>query len=1040
MPDDSPAASPLAAAAATAETEVASSPLAHRLSWIIRWSLASALGVLAGWLGWLLQPPGTAELPSAIGLCWPVTGVALVMMMRWGPTTAAAVWAGAVVGHAQGSGMWWPALILASGEVGGAWAAARYLRRLPVRSRIERPDEFWLHAGVGLLGSSMVSAGAATLALGVAGPMGTTALPGVALSWLAGAMLGVLMIAPPTLADSDEHPPSGAPTARWPAPLWPVLAVVLTAVPLTVPPAFDALQALWLAPALIIGTLALQRGAARASLTASLCTAVLSHAAAAQPPRLGGWQAWALGCGLCLLALVPAALVRRLRESEARTLRALEVAEIGVAEWQLDQGLFQATPGWQRLLGDTDPQASLSLQGWLARVHPDDREALNALLSPRDGDTVLSSPEHETRLRVGDQWRWFDVHLTVTERDTAGAPRRVIACIGDIGDRRQARERELLSANVFHHLREGLVVTDAELRVLDANTAYCRLSGMALGALVGQVPPQLRRAAERASGTWPELWTALRQHGQWETEFQDSGIDGAAGRTLHLTLWNVRTPPDSPSYHVMIASDVTEQRLQRELIERQAHYDELTRLPNRARLGTLLTEAMAATERDGDLLAVCYLDLDHFKLVNQRHGHEAGDALLAELASRLRGALRHRGPSWHDSVARLGGDEFVLLLRVGSVHEARSAVQRVLRVVTRPFLLGGVDEPVLMTASMGATVYPLDHHDAETLLRHADHAMYGAKQAGRNGFLLFDPESSRRTEERMLAIGRVQAALDGDELLLYYQPKVDLRAGTVVGLEALLRWNHPEFGVVPPAQFLPLIEHTGLSARVGDHVIARALDQLDQWHAQGLPLSVSVNITGRHLQENDFAQRLAELLARHERALGSHLELEVLETAALTDIDFTSALLARCAALGVRWALDDFGTGYSTLTYLKRLPVSILKIDRSFVQHMLSDSQDRAIVEGVLQLAQTFGCEVVAEGVETPAQARALLEMGCDIGQGIGIAPPMPAEAVADWVRDWKGLFAIGPAPAASPIPAPITPPDPTNPPARPDTPDNAPA
>ncbi|MFM2405631.1 MAG: hypothetical protein RL223_3511 [Pseudomonadota bacterium] len=986
------------------------SPLAHRMNWIIRWSIASALGVLAGWLGWLLQPTGTAEAPGALGLCWPVTGVALVLLMRWGPTTAAALWIGAWVGHAQGSGLWGPAAVLAAGEVAGAWAAARYLRRLPVRSRIERPEEFWLHAGVGLLGSSLVAAGGAALALCALGPMGATALPGVALSWLAGAMFGVLMIAPPALSDADEPAP-----ARWTHRLAVPLAVMLTAAPLLAPPGLDALQALWLAPALIIGTLAIQRDATVASLAASLSAAVLSQAAAGQPPRLGSWQAWALGCGLCLLALVPAALVRRLRESEARTLRALEVAEIGVAEWQLDQGLFHATPGWHRLLGDTDPQASLSLQGWLARAHPEDREALNALLSPRDGDTVLSSPDHETRLRVGEQWRWFDVHLTVTERDSAGAPRRVIACIGDIGDRRQARERELLSANVFHHLREGLVVTDSELRVLDANPAYCRLSGLGLPALVGQVPPQLRRAAERASGTWPELWTVLRQQGQWETEFQDGGGEGTSpGRTLHLTLWSVRTPHDSPRYHVMIASDVTEQRLQRELIERQAHYDELTRLPNRARLGTLLTEAMAATDRDGDLLAVCYLDLDHFKLVNQRHGHEAGDALLAELASRLRGALRHRGPSWHDTVARLGGDEFVLLLRVGSVHEARSAVQRVLRVVARPFLLGGLDEPVLMTASMGATIHPLDHHDAETLLRHADHAMYGAKQAGRNGFLFFDPESSRRSEERMLAIGRVQDALDGDELLLYYQPKVDLRAGTVVGLEALLRWNHPEYGVVPPAQFLPLIEHTGLSARVGDHVIARALDQLDQWHAQGLPLSVSVNITGRHLQESDFAQRLAELLARHERPLGNHLELEVLETAALTDIDFTSALLERCAALGVRWALDDFGTGYSTLTYLKRLPVSILKIDRSFVQNMLSDSQDRAIVEGVLQLAQTFGCEVVAEGVETPAQARALLEMGCDIGQGIGIAAPMPADAVAAWVREWKGLFAIGPAPATA--------------------------
>jgi EAL domain-containing protein (putative c-di-GMP-specific phosphodiesterase class I) len=221
----------------------------------------------------------------------------------------------------------------------------------------------------------------------------------------------------------------------------------------------------------------------------------------------------------------------------------------------------------------------------------------------------------------------------------------------------------------------------------------------------------------------------------------------------------------------------------------------------------------------------------------------------------------------------------------------------------------------------------------------------------------------------------------------------------------------------------PLIEHTGLSARIGDHVLAKALDQLDAWTNAGLDLSVSVNITARHLQEPDFAQRLAELLARHARPLGPRLELEVLETAALTDIGLTSSLLERCAKLGVRWALDDFGTGYSTLTYLKRLPVQVLKIDRSFVLNMLNDAQDRAIVEGVISLARTFDCVAVAEGVETPAQARMLLDMGCEIGQGAGIALPMPATEVAGWISEWRGLFALSSAPAGAALPAgPATP------------------
>jgi diguanylate cyclase (GGDEF)-like protein len=427
---------------------------------------------------------------------------------------------------------------------------------------------------------------------------------------------------------------------------------------------------------------------------------------------------------------------------------------------------------------------------------------------------------------------------------------------------------------------------------------------------------------------------------------------------------------------------------------------------------------MAACEREGCLLAVCYLDLDHFKPVNDRFGHAAGDRLLVELAGRLRGALRSHA-AWSDAAARLGGDEFVLLLRTGTLEEAQLAVDRVLRVVCQPYVIGAGFEAVQITASVGATVYPLDRGDPDTLLRHADHAMYGAKQSGRNGYLFFDPEHSRRTEERVMAIGRLQEALDHHELILHYQPKVDMRRGTVLGVEALLRWNHPEQGVLPPGDFLPLVEHTGLSARIGDWVLEQALEQMALWQRMGLELSVSVNVSARHLQEPDFAQRLTELLARHPQSLGPKLELEVLETAALADVGYTSQLLEHCRGHGVRFALDDFGTGYSTLTYLKQLPVDVLKVDRSFIHNMLDDAQDLAIVEGVISLARTFGCTVVAEGVESPAQARMLIDLGCDVGQGMGLSPPMPAEAVYRWARDYRGPFALTAAAAlASPAQA----------------------
>ncbi|MGD9835509.1 MAG: putative bifunctional diguanylate cyclase/phosphodiesterase, partial [Piscinibacter sp.] len=449
------------------------------------------------------------------------------------------------------------------------------------------------------------------------------------------------------------------------------------------------------------------------------------------------------------------------------------------------------------------------------------------------------------------------------------------------------------------------------------------------------------------------------------------------------------------------AADGLYRQLQ-ERMARQAHYDEVTRLPNRARLAQLLQEALATSQREGSLLTVCHLDIDHFKAINEHHGHDAGDRLLATLAARVQASLR----TWaggDDVAARVGGDEFALLLRTATLRESHHAVERVLQQIAQPCDIGLPDGPLTVTASVGATVYPVDRSDGEALLRHADQAMYGAKQAGRNGYLFFDAEQDRRTKDRFVALGRVQEALDASEFTLHYQPKVDMASGRTLGAEALLRWNHPEHGMVPPGQFLPLVEHTGLGVALGRWVLAQGVAQLAAWLRDGLDLSVSVNVSARHLQEPAFADELAALLSRHDPAVASHLVLEVLETAALADVDYTSELMKRCRELGVRFALDDFGTGYSTFTYLKRLPLDQLKIDRSFVQNMLDDHQDLAIVEGVIALSRSFGCVVVAEGVESAAQASRLIALGCHAGQGNGIAAAMPPEQLPGWVRSYRG-------------------------------------
>ena len=484
-----------------------------------------------------------------------------------------------------------------------------------------------------------------------------------------------------------------------------------------------------------------------------------------------------------------------------------------------------------------------------------------------------SRAQRELRIQSGHGWRWLDLQLIVAERDHHGKASRLIATLSDSSERHDAQERQRLSSSLFQHLHEGLLIADADLRVLDVNPAYTQILGATRQELLGSVPPMLRPSPPDPLVRQQRLlmWSSLRSTGRWRGEVVERRRNGEAC-TLQVTISTVNDADGKVRYHVLVISDITEQRQQRDRLERQAHFDELTRLPNRARLMEMLSEAMTAADADGYLLTVCYLDLDRFKPVNDRFGHAAGDRLLVELAGRLRSALRSN-EVWSDAAGRLGGDEFVLLLRATTMEESRLAVERVLRVVAQPYVIDPNVDPVLVTASMGATVYPIDRSDADTLLRHADHAMYGAKQAGRNGYQFFDPENRRRNEERVMAIGRVQEALDKAEFTLHYQPKVDMRRGVVLGLEALVRWDHPQHGLIAPAQFLPLIENTGLSSRVGDWVLGQALEHLAMWRRSGHDISVSVNVSARHLQEPDFALRLSELLARYPDAPATALEL-----------------------------------------------------------------------------------------------------------------------------------------------------------------------
>lgn len=445
-----------------------------------------------------------------------------------------------------------------------------------------------------------------------------------------------------------------------------------------------------------------------------------------------------------------------------------------------------------------------------------------------------------------------------------------------------------------------------------------------------------------------------------------------------------------------VAYDFVERRWAAQRIQFMAYYDVLTELPNRTLLADRLQQAMAQARRSGMLIGICYLDLDGFKPVNDRHGHDVGDKLLVALADKVRGGLREG-----DSLARMGGDEFVILLNgLTSLHECENVVERILTTIKTPVEIDS--HRFHLSASIGITLFPTDNADADTLLRHADQAMYEAKAAGKAKHRFYDPVKDHHSLAQRRLLDEFEAAIHNDQLMLYYQPKVSLRDGSVTGMEALIRWNHPQRGMLYPGDFLRAIEGTPLELALGEWVVRHALDQHMVWVSKGVPLSISINISPRQMQMLEFADFLGGVLADYPRSVADSLEIEMLEVAAVGDMENATAVMKACAELGVRFSLDDFGTGYSSLTYFHQLPIDIVKIDQRFVRGMFSNERDLDIVEGILRLADALNRPVVAEGVESIEIGMMLASLGCEFAQGYGIARPMPADLVPSWLDRWQ--------------------------------------
>lgn len=592
--------------------------------------------------------------------------------------------------------------------------------------------------------------------------------------------------------------------------------------------------------------------------------------------------------------------------------------------------------------------------------------------------TVRRVNDNLTRLLETITCEWYSTPIL----DFSGKVISVVSLVQDITVNKRLEDKLKLSASVFSHAREGIFITDSKSNIIDVNKTFEEITGYSRNEVIGN-KPSMFKSGKQSPEFYENLWKSIINDGYWAGEVWNKRKNHEIYAQL-LTVSAVRDDDGTIKNYIAIFSDISETKEQQYRLEQMAHYDVLTNLPNRTLLAERLDSALKHCQTNERYAAVVLLDLDGFKEINDTFGHSVGDELLITLAHRFKSTLNQG-----DTISRFGGDEFVAVLtNLKQAQDFGPTVKNMLKAASTPVKYG--ENELKVSASIGLTIYPTDDTDAEQLIRHADQAMYLAKQKGKNCFHLFDIESEDAIKTRHEIIKSIEKALKNNEFELYYQPKVNMRTGTIVGAEALIRWQHPIRGLLSPAEFLPFIENHSLSIDVGEWVIEESLRQHYQWKQLGIDIKISVNISALQIQQRNFPTRLEHLLSKVPETPPKAIQLEVLETSKLSNIKKVSEIMEDCVNLGVTFAIDDFGTGYSSLTYLRRLPAEVIKIDQSFVRDMLEDLEDKTIVIGVIALANSFNRSVIAEGVETVAHGASLLTLGCELAQGFGVARPMP--------------------------------------------------
>ncbi|MCU7853730.1 MAG: EAL domain-containing protein [Candidatus Thiodiazotropha sp. (ex Monitilora ramsayi)] len=571
--------------------------------------------------------------------------------------------------------------------------------------------------------------------------------------------------------------------------------------------------------------------------------------------------------------------------------------------------------------------------------------------------------------------------------DNHGVPHAMLMSLHDLSHSRKVEEHLRLAASVFENTAEGVSITDPDANIIRVNQAFVDITGYQPEEVIGKNSNVLKSGRHDES-FYRNLWHSLEETGQWQGEIWNRRKNGSVYPEW-LTISAVLNDNEELTHYVGIFTDISQIKHSKEQLDHLAHHDALTDLPNRTLLNEYLEQAIRHAGRYDSEFALIMLDLDNFKHINDSLGHSAGDQLLLEVAARLANSAYQ-----DDTVARIGGDEFVILMEdISRADDVGIAIEKLMSSLTDSYQLEGHE--VQISASLGICLYPRDGNEPTTLLRNADAAMYRAKEEGRNTYQFYTEELTHKAFERVLLESNLRRALELDELYLLYQPQIDLLTGRVIGVEALVRWQHPELGMIPPARFIPLAEESGLIQQIGSWVLRTACFQGVQWLEQGTEFgTLGVNVAGPQIQRGNLPNEVRNALDETEFP-ASRLDLEITEGFIMQQVDSAIAQLDQLRQLDVTLSIDDFGTGYSSLSYLKQLPINKLKLDQSFVKDIPDNPDDAAISEAIIAMGKSLGLTVIAEGVETEEQAGFLKEAGCQEAQGYLYSKPVRPEELA---------------------------------------------